>query len=66
MKKNQTDLYQKGEDIVLDLENEAENANEHGMCSMYRSLYEVLLETVSESDAVKVMQKIKDRGGFLP
>lgn len=66
MKTNHSDLYQKGEEIVLDLENEAENANEHDLCSMYRTIYEILLESVSEKDAVKVMQKIKDIGGFLP
>lgn len=55
-----------GEDIILDLENEAENANCHDICSIYRSLYEILLETVSEEDAVRVLKKIQERGGFLP
>jgi hypothetical protein len=54
-----------GEEIVLDLENEAENANYHDICSIYRSLYEILLETVNEEDACKVMKKIQERGGFL-
>jgi hypothetical protein len=58
--------YLIGEEIVLDLENDAESANYHDLCSMYRSLYEILLETVSEEDAVKVMKKIKEAGGFLP
>lgn len=54
-----------GEDIILDLENEAENANYHELCPIYRSLYEILLETVSEDDAVRVLKKIQERGGFI-
>jgi hypothetical protein len=58
--------FEYGEELVLDLENEAENANYHDICSIYRTLYEILLETVSEEDAVKVLKKIQERGGFLP
>lgn len=64
--KNKQKVNETGEEIVLDLENEAENANYHDMCSMYRTLYEILLETVSEEDAVKIMKKIRASGGFLP
>lgn len=66
--KNKTDktAFEHGEELVLDLENEAENANYHDICSIYRTLYEILLETVSEEDAVKVLKKIQERGGFLP
>lgn len=66
MKKKQTSLYEEGEQIVLDLENEAENANYHDMCRMYRKLYEILLETVSEEESVKIMRQVKRDGGFLP
>jgi hypothetical protein len=56
----------RGEDIVLELENDAESANYHDLSSVYRSLYEILLEVVTEEEAADVMEKIKDRGGFLP
>ncbi len=61
----QTDL-QKLEDVVLDLENEAENANYHDMCSMYRTLAEILCEEVDDATALKIMKAVQKRGGFLP
>jgi len=60
-----TDL-QKIEDIVLDLENDAESANEHSLSTLYRSLAEVLVEELTDSDALLVMKKIRSRNGFLP
>ena len=59
-------LKQRGEDIVLDLENDAEAGNYHDLCPIYRGIYEILLETVTTEQAVEVMEKLKDRGGFLP
>ena len=60
-----TDL-QKIEAVVLDLENEAESANEHSLSTLYRSLAEILCEELPDADALKVMKKIKERNGFLP
>jgi len=60
-----TDL-QKIEDIVLDLENEAENGNYHDLCVVYRSLAELLIEVLDDTSALKVMKEIQKRGGFLP
>ena len=57
---------QKIDEIVLDLENEAENANYHDICALYRSLTEILIEELSESDALKVLKAVQKRGGFLP
>lgn len=56
-----------GEDIVLDLENDAENAEQHDHCEIYRQLYTVLLEKVGEKSAIEVMKAIRDEcNGFLP
>lgn len=60
-----TDL-QKLEEVVLDLENEAENANYHDICAMYRSLAEILCEEVDDATAHRIMKAIQKRGGFLP
>jgi len=56
----------KGDEIVLDLENSAESENYHDMCSVYRTLYELLLETINEKDATEIMRKIRDDyNGFI-
>ena len=59
-----TDI-QKIEDIVLDLENEAESANEHALSTLYRTLAEILVEELDDTSALKVMKSIQSRGGFL-
>lgn len=53
------------EDIVLDLENEAESENQHELSTLYRTLAEILCEELSDVDVLKVMKKIKARNGFL-
>lgn len=65
MKKSKTDL-QKIEDVVLDLENDAEGANEHSLSTLYRTLAEILCEECDDATTLKIMAAIKDRGGFLP
>ena len=60
-----TDL-QKIDDIVLDLENEAENANYHDLCTLYRSLAEILCEECDDSTTLKILKAVKKRNGFLP
>lgn len=57
---------QKIDDVVADLENEAEGQNYHGMCAMYRDLTVILLEVVSEEDTLKILKKVKQASGFLP
>lgn len=59
-----TDL-QKIEEIVLDLENGAESENQHELSTLYRSIAEILCEELNDGDALRVMEKIKDRNGFL-
>ena len=65
MSKTKTDL-QKIEEIVLDLENDAEGANEHSLSTLYRSLAEILCEECDDATTLKIMKAIKSRGGFLP
>ncbi len=55
------------QDIVYDLENEAENQNYHSLCEMYQHLREVLLDKVGEEKAAEILLEIKnDYNGFLP
>ena len=65
MEKLKTDL-EKIDGVVLDLENEAEGQNYHDLCTIYRSLAEVLLEECDDATVLKIMKAIKARGGFLP
>ncbi len=57
---------EKIENIVLDLENDAESANEHGLSTLYRSLAEILVGNLDDVSAYKVMKAVQERGGFLP
>jgi len=54
------------DDIVLDLENEAENENYHSYCRMYRQLADILLKKVSKKDTFAILKEIKKQNGFLP
>jgi hypothetical protein len=54
------------ENIVLDLENEAEGENYHDLSTIYRTLAEILVEELPDEDALRVMVAIKAAGGFLP
>ncbi len=54
-----------GQEIVHHLEDEAESANYHSLCSKYQDLYDLFLSKMPEGPAAELMAGILEMGGLM-